>query len=227
MRMQLPPPISLSSHNDLSYQHFFSQQANWLIPNHVLVGEAPIEPYHRHAIRHVAKCTIQVCLQAEAVLTILSTTEYEWLGGYRDVPEVPTMPQDVEFMHKSGEKDTEKDQVEKIFHYGIRDMDIAASLSSLEELVQTLVKELENGEVLYIHCMAGKGRTGLVAACLLLVCYPTMHVEEALRRVSEYCALRKIDDGENCGYLSPETEEQKQQVIDFKKWVRSKKEGSS
>ena len=221
--MQLPSPISLSSSKDLSNQHFFSEQANWLIPNHVLVGEAPIEPSHRHAIRHVAKCTIQVCLQAEAVFPLSSVVEYESLGGYRDIPEVPVMPQDVDLMQKSDENDTAKDLLEKIFHYGIRDMDVAASLSSLEELVQRLVKEMENGEVLYIHCKAGKGRTGLIAACLLIVCYPTMQAEEALKRVSAYCAVREIEDREECMYLSPETEEQRQQVIDFEKWISSKR----
>jgi hypothetical protein len=44
--------------------------------------------------------------------------------------------------------------------------------------------------VLYIHCFAGRGRTGLVAACLLGALYDGVDADEALERVSAYYKAR-------------------------------------
>ena len=68
---------------------------------------------------------------------------------------------------------------------------------------------VDAGEVLYIHCWGGRGRTGIVAACLLGLLYDGMDAEEALDRVQAYFATRAP------GNPSPETEPQRQQVRDF------------
>ena len=44
--------------------------------------------------------------------------------------------------------------------------------------------------MLYIHCFAGRGRTGLVAACLLGALYDGVDADEALERVSAYYKAR-------------------------------------
>ena len=61
-------------------------------------------------------------------------------------------------------------------------------------------------EVLCIHWLGSRGRTGIVAACLLGLLYDGMDADEALDRVQAYLATRAP------GNLSPETEPQRQQV---------------
>ena len=65
---------------------------------------------------------------------------------------------------------------------------------------------LENGECLFIHCWGGKGRTGLVAACLLGLLYESLGAEEALDRVQAYAETRTKS------IVSPETDPQRDQV---------------
>ena len=97
----------------------------------------------------------------------------------------------------------------KFVQFGIPDMSPAPSLKALGRLVDELKARVIRGEVLYVHCWGGAGRTGLVAACLLGALYPSIAVEEALERVQAYFTAR----GEP-GY-SPETDAQVQQVREW------------
>lgn len=90
---------------------------------------------------------------------------------------------------------------------------------------------LHEQAILFIHCWAGRGRTGLIAACLLGLLYPDMTAEQALQRVDAYYRTRSPPivapggkvasfavDGTEAGVkgdryrLSPDTEEQEEQV---------------
>ncbi len=53
-------------------------------------------------------------------------------------------------------------------HYPIRDRGVPPSTAHLAEALQPLLVELRAGVALAVHCRAGIGRTGLVAACLLV-----------------------------------------------------------
>ena len=101
--------------------------------------------------------------------------------------------------------------------FPIEDLRPASSVECLVQHVYALGDRVLSGEVVYLHCFAGRGRTGLVAACLLGVLYNGMEAEEALERVgayyrtrSQFAANSRAQDGN-----SPETEPQRQQVRDF------------
>jgi protein-tyrosine phosphatase len=99
-------------------------------------------------------------------------------------------------------------------HFGIPDRSVAPSLEALDAAVFDLRRRVLNGDWLYLHCWGGRGRTGLVAACLLGALYKELvDAEEALDRVQTYYNLR--EEG-----LSPETEEQKEQVRDWFRWIK-------
>jgi protein-tyrosine phosphatase len=44
------------------------------------------------------------------------------------------------------------------------------SIQATAELVESLVRRLRSGSTVVVHCLAGLGRTGTVAACLLVAC---------------------------------------------------------
>jgi hypothetical protein len=103
-------------------------------------------------------------------------------------------------------------EVEPMFiHFGIKDFEPAQELKALSNLITMLAARLRSGEVLYIHCFGGKGRAGLVCACLLAYIYG-LSADEALERIQAYCSLRNLD---HAFVKSPETEPQKQQVREF------------
>jgi protein-tyrosine phosphatase len=99
-------------------------------------------------------------------------------------------------------------------HFGIRDMSTAESLEELSLFVNHLKQRVHNGEVLYCHCWGGKGRAGLVSACLLGALYEGMTADEALERVQTYCSLRN-QGGIGTQLKSPETDSQKEQVREY------------
>jgi protein-tyrosine phosphatase len=73
-----------------------------------------------------------------------------------------------------------------------------------EEMAQTLNvldDALARGEVVYVHCWGGRGRTGTVVACHLV--RHGLDPAAALARVAELLA-----ETPNAGRASPETEEQ-------------------
>lgn len=59
-------------------------------------------------------------------------------------------------------------KIENIF-FPIEDGNVPDSIEKFHELIKTLLQKLKSGEVVIIHCMGGLGRTGTVAAGILIV----------------------------------------------------------
>jgi len=206
--VQLPRLHSLSDPM-LASLHSFSSTANWLIPQRVICGRYPgscpsrptsagVVSERLAAIRGAGISTF-VCLQSE-----LPPQDAFWPdGGVRgqsnNAPDAQTAPF-VPYREAAGSDAS-------FLHFGIPDLSVAESLESLDALVADLARRVARSEGLYLHCWGGRGRTGLVAACLLGALY-NVEAEEALQRVQLYHDQR----GPERGGLSPETEEQKQQA---------------
>jgi protein-tyrosine phosphatase len=86
--------------------------------------------------------------------------------------------------------------------FPIVDRDVPASQSKFGEMLEGLHRELANGKGVVIHCRQGIGRTGLVAACLLVS--DGLHPEEALERLK---AARGVE--------VPETAQQRLWIKNF------------
>lgn len=57
-----------------------------------------------------------------------------------------------------------KERNVKTFHYPIKDMCVPKMDEALT-IIKTIMKEVKQGNV-YVHCVEGKGRTGMIMACL-------------------------------------------------------------
>jgi protein-tyrosine phosphatase len=86
----------------------------------------------------------------------------------------------------------------------IPDRGVPALPGQLEKTLNALEHDLSSGKNVVVHCRQGIGRTGLVAACLLIA--NGWSAEAAIRRVS---AAR--------GVPVPETEQQRQWINDYAK----------
>lgn len=85
-------------------------------------------------------------------------------------------------------------------HFSIRDRGLPVSIDKTISLVKDLHAQIESGKNTAIHCRAGIGRTGLIAACILV---RNGHApEEAFACVSK---ARKID--------VPDTPEQREWLV--------------
>ena len=195
--LALPPLPRLDAPEALRSSHGFSGTANWLIPGRILLGANPTKGRgsaldRLMPIRCDAGCGTFVSLQEEN-----EGREEEYLTDAASVA----------------------DPAPDFIRFPIEDLRPAPSLAFLNEACEEIARRVRAGERVYLHCFAGRGRTGLVACCLLGVLYEEVaDADEALERVGAYYRLRagydvassRAQDGR-----SPETEPQRQQVRDF------------
>ena len=86
--------------------------------------------------------------------------------------------------------------------FPIEDHQIPRSITDVAALVDNLAERLARRKNIAIHCLAGIGRSGLIAACLLTTA-----------GFSPQQAFDKLSRAR--GFTTPETEQQCQWVIDF------------
>mmetsp|Transcript_13941 Transcript_13941/g.41523 ORF Transcript_13941/g.41523 Transcript_13941/m.41523 type:complete len:277 (-) Transcript_13941:17-847(-) len=187
----LPPLPSLDA--DLRATHGFSDAANWLVPGRVLVGANPTKGRGSALNRITAIC--------EAGCGTFVTLEEEG-----------------EARNDGYELELNAVAENPVFErWPIQDLRPARDLEYLDEIVGALAARVRAGENLYLHCFAGRGRTGLLACGLLGELYD-VDAEEALARVGAYYALRAgygVAGSRAADGYSPETEPQRDQVRDY------------
>jgi hypothetical protein len=173
------------------------------------------------AIVQDAGCTTFVCLQAESPPeSSASCTSFGGSDEWKTNPMPGFIPYAQDAQQAAAASSDGKPEP-KFVHFGIRDMSTAESLEELSLFVNHLKQRvLDDGEVLYCHCWGGKGRAGLVSACLLGALYEEMTANEALERVQTYCSLRN-QGGIGTQLKSPETDSQKEQVREYYAALRS------
>jgi protein-tyrosine phosphatase len=102
----------------------------------------------------------------------------------------------------SDEKKACLEQGLSFVHFPIRDRGTPESAVAVHSLVQTLSGHLTSNRNVLIHCRAGIGRTGLVAACCLIE--SGIVASDAFARIEEAR-----------GVPVPDTEEQRRWAEDF------------
>jgi len=92
-------------------------------------------------------------------------------------------------------------------HFPIRDCGITDD-SGVLELAKSLVKAISEGEILYLHCWGGHGRTGTLVCIMLHLMY-NLDPFQAMDRCQAVHDMREypVDVG------SPQTQQQRDQVI--------------
>jgi len=219
----LPELIPLENDKELVKQHYFSRSANWVVPGKVMAGESPARVSVKDSMESVrieGGVTTFVCLQAEVEpqTNDYSCTDY---GGVKDGDEADILPS-----YADAARSVEDVPEPKFVYYGIRDEEEATSLQELNVLVEDLLGRIKSGEVLYIHCKGGTGRTGLVAASVLGRLYPKLSDDEILERTYNYCITRWKGQGKWVPgkVKSPATDGQVQQVREYLDYVEEVKE---
>lgn len=209
------PPLRRLSDPGLEGAHSFSRTASWAIPGLVLCGHYPGSCPSRPAADDVVSERLAdiraagvgtfVCLQDE-----IPPQDAPWPDGGVARTNFDRAPLATAPFKNYGAAAARHGPLVSFAHFGLPDLSVAESLDALDAIVGDLHRRLVRGERLYIHCWGGRGRTGLVAACLLGALYAELDAEHALLRVQSYYELR-----EPSLKKSPETEEQRQQVRDW------------
>lgn len=183
-------PLSSSSHKNYTNFNFLplepietllhsvycgpTIESNWVIPGKLLVGAFPAsrlddETYHLLTSILAQKVTKFVCLQLEYTPGV---SEELWRNGealrpyFEDVLYIlDNKDKFMNLSHITLNKEDAKFQLCPILDCGIGDDE------KILELCEELVNDIANGEVIYLHCWGGHGRTGTVVSIMLHLMY--------------------------------------------------------
>jgi protein tyrosine phosphatase (PTP) superfamily phosphohydrolase (DUF442 family) len=86
-------------------------------------------------------------------------------------------------LHLSDEKQLCEEYGITFIHFPIPDRGVPKSVEALKAMVESLSAKVTAGEAIVIHCRAGIGRTGLIAACVMLhLGYPFKNIFATLSK---------------------------------------------
>jgi ribA/ribD-fused uncharacterized protein len=139
--------------------------SNWLLTNKILIGGLPQD---KKAFNLIKDNNISV------FINLMRTTEYQSkkkkpLFDYRDNKN----RRDVEY-----------------YNYQITDNKTLSDEKMLN-ISRVILKFVEQGKNVYIHCLGGHGRTGVVSGIILHLKYPNMTYFEILKKLQERHKTRK------------------------------------
>ncbi|ELR21385.1 uncharacterized protein ACA1_183190 [Acanthamoeba castellanii str. Neff] len=176
--------------------------SNWVVRGCLLVGAYPLKPYMTEAIlkqgtRPLHWVTVFVCLMEES--------EFGKHGKhYFDVAKSMLDSRPSDFVQKSQEL--------RYVHHPIPDRMIGSDDATLV-LVEKILAFLRAGEMVYIHCYGGHGRTGIFASVLLGRIHG-IDAEKALQLCKLYHDCRPDVEGISAKSVpSPQTHDQRAQVV--------------
>jgi hypothetical protein len=164
--MSIPPlpPIPLASHA----MRGPTESSNWVIKDYVLCGEYPgnkDDSSHMTTLMTYSYVGITtfVCLQQERELRHFRPYIEDYNGICSKLAGIPVNT--------------------SLLNFPIEDGCAADDDTSLLHFVHDLISRIECGEKIYIHCWAGRGRTGIIVACLLGIMYSIPAAEALCRQI--------------------------------------------
>jgi hypothetical protein len=188
-------PHARSCSNTHAHTFLDAAEANWLVPGKVLCGAKPV------VSNDGAHCQWQ---RSSVMVDVLSraagVTHFVNLGG----------DSCGEYSKSKLFARTESGGGPVYLEYTIEEFS-TGNKGVVEGAAHAIVEILrgDTAAVIYLHCRAGHGRTGMVAAVLLGCLFPALSVDSTLRLVQEFHDAR-IDSWDR--WSSPETNEQVQHV---------------
>lgn len=186
MKVDLKSGLLASLADDWSSMTGPHVETNWLIPGRVLCGSHPTASHFRNGTKDekVAK------IMSAGVSLFVDLT-----SGYRKYWKLA-----VKWAAQN------KAMKPRFAQHNLAEFS-PGSAAVITAAVRSIIMELERSPdaVVYLHCRAGHGRTGMVAAVLLGAVYPAIEVDKVMQLVQEFHDSR-VDSWNN--WHSPETAEQ-------------------
>lgn len=159
------------------------EHSYWVLPRLFLAGEHPGSRQRSYALE-----TLSALRDAGIRTWIDLTEEAEWLP-YPSLLRELAEPAGLELSY---------------LRFAILDR-AAPSREQMSQILDAIDQSHAEGRAVYLHCLAGIGRTGTVVACFLI--RHGTHPDKVLQTLQN---LRRHSP--DAAYLSPETEEQRQFV---------------
>jgi len=207
----IPDPFDKIKREDIFGPH---DESNWVIPQKLIAGAFPgytLDSENTESLIRVLNCGVNrfVCMQEEYD-PLVKESEWRDTGTmYKKNLTLRPYFADVQriIRTKADHPTLKTDVVDVAFdHCPIKDCSTIAD-EIVFGLAKKLVDAIHNGDVIYLHCWGGHGRTG-VMVCLILHLMYGLNADEALRR----CQLLHDTRRRYIEVSSPQTFAQQEQV---------------
>jgi len=200
--------------NEINREDIFGpiSESNWVVSGKLIAGAFPgftDDLENTNSLIKILNCGVTkfVCMQEEYNIAV---KEEDWRKNFpRKTSIVRPYFADVQRImeNKALHPILNTEAVNVTFeHCPIKDCGIIAD-DIVFSLAKDLVKEIHDGEVIYLHCWGGHGRTGVIV-CLMLHLMYGLTADEALQRCQFLHDIRKLP----IIVSSPQTFAQKEQV---------------
>jgi len=237
-----PPPHPADAVDVLSFGSSYPRPdrsglrgySNWLVPDRIMVGQYPgqtpekwgptvdqAEEYTQSLVRDAGVTTF-CCLQSEVPSQDDESTWAEKGGevflSYPDRIHFPrsfTRYSPTVLSECSRVSAAASETIPRFLHAPVKDLNVPDS-APLLELLSLLLDDIEDDRCIYLHCWGGRGRAGLVGACLVSLLFPELDGKAVLDLVQA-----GYDTREGAEYMpqglkrSPQTDDQRAFVARF------------
>ena len=202
-------PLSPPSAEDLEFVSTFQQPdnshrgfCNWAIPGHLMIGQYPGQnplkdgPSAQATAQHLERITTQgkvsvFCSLQQETPAQDNDTAWDEQGNCYLQPESIRRQLPLPFVQYAPlVRDYCVDKDPLFLHAPIEDLSVPECQEPLQKLLLQLLEQLNQGKTLYIHCWGGRGRAGLVGACLLALIWPNLKASTILNWIQRGYATR-------------------------------------
>lgn len=211
---------------------------NWLVPEMIMIGQYPgTTPEKNGASSKECQLHIQNMVQ-DACISMFCCLQTEvpaqdndtgWTNG-----DVYLQPASVRrefprpFTRYGPLAQSYAESPLTFLHNPIEDLSVPTCNDALLSLLSRLLEHLESDEqrTIYLHCWGGRGRAGLVGACVASLLFPELSAAAALEWVQRAYDARAGARSMPSGLRrSPQTEQQRRFVGEFVALVHSETKG--
>lgn len=172
------------------------EKTYWVIPNKLIAGQTP-SSYNKEI--RLQKLINLLNIGIKVIINLTHENENNDEGSI-----LPNYFDEIRNLAKSSNINIE------LYRIPINDYSIPSE-AEMRTIFEIINKSISNNKSVFVHCWGGVGRTGTVIACFLKEFYNANN--ENVFEFLQY--LRRTID--NSDKFSPETEEQKEFIINWRK----------
>ena len=173
----------------------------WIEEGKVLGGPFPGDKEGETAAERVGRL---LDFGVSSFVDLMEDGETHWRTGEVFLPYDPVLRE------LSAERKIETDREQ----FYVEDVRVPESPEHMRSVLKRIRKGVDEGKLVYVHCLGGHGRTGTAAGCWLLERGIAADVEEAM----EIIRKARLHEERLCNHPSPETGEQRDFVEGWAIW---------